>query len=131
MHLSIPSGGCYGKISRMLERDIQRACLDYLSYRGIFAWRNNNVGICDPRTGAFRFHGLRGVSDILGIFPQTVDTVGHGRQIFGNFLAIEVKQPGKKPTADQQAFLDAISQRGGIGICVHSVEELEQALAAY
>jgi hypothetical protein len=123
------STGCYA--APVLETAIQKQCLDWLEAKRIFAWRNNNAGVCDPRTGAFRFHGLRGVSDILGIFPQTVDTVGHGQQIFGNLLAIEVKQPKKHPTADQQAFLDAITERGGIGICVHSVEELEQALAGY
>lgn len=131
MHAATPSGGCSGRIHPVLETAIQKQCIDWLSAKGYYCWRANNAGICDPRTGAFRFHGLRGVSDILGIFPQTVDTVGHGRQLFGNLLAVEVKQPGKHPSAYQQGFLDAITERGGIGICVHSVEELEQALAGY
>jgi hypothetical protein len=72
------------------------------------------------------FHGLRGVSDILGILPQT-----HSGATFGNLLAIEVKMPGKHPTNEQAAFLKEINSRGGIGVCVHSVEELAKELERF
>jgi hypothetical protein len=110
----------------MLERDIQRACLQLLKLKGIFAWRNNTVGIYNPKTENYYFHGLRGVSDILGILPQKCPCA-----LQGVFLAIEVKQPKKHPTNEQAAFLKRVNDLGGIGLCVHSVEELEEELDRY
>jgi hypothetical protein len=100
----------------VLERDIQKACLRYLDLKGIFAWRQNTAGVYNPKTDSYRFHGLRGVSDILGCLPD------------GKLLAVEVKQPGNKPTPDQNSFLNNVAERGGIACCVHSVDELADDL---
>ncbi len=109
-----------------------RACLDWLALHRIKAWRANNTGIFDPVKKVHRsFHGLRGVSDILGILPQTVRLAGGGEETFGNFLAIEVKRPGEKPRTDQEAFLHDIRAQGGIGLCVHSLRELEDQLRPF
>jgi VRR-NUC domain len=116
---------------RNKETDLVRAVLDWLALRRIKAWRTNNTGIFDPIKKVYRtFQGLRGVSDILGIVPQTVDLQGE-RVTFGNFLAIEVKRPGESLREDQEAFLQEIRERGGIGICVRSLGDLEQALKAF
>jgi hypothetical protein len=113
---------------RMKETDLVRACLDWLTLHRIMAWRCNNTGIYDPTRKCFRsFQGLRGVADILGILPQTVDLDG-GRVVFGNLLAVECKRPGEQPREDQEAFLKQIRDRGGIGICVHTVGELDRQL---
>jgi hypothetical protein len=116
---------------RNRESDLVRACLDWLALRGIKAWRTNNTGIYDPVRKVYRgFQGLHGVSDILGILPQTVDL--NGKSItFGNFLAIEVKRPGKSLRTEQESFLLDVRQRGGIGICVRSVVDLERELALF
>lgn len=103
----------------MLERDVQRAVMEWLSVKGIFHWRMNNAGIFDAKTGGYRFHGLKGVSDILGIMPD-----GSGR-----ILAIEVKRPGGKMTEAQKIFQQRIAELGGIATCVSSVAELEADLA--
>ena len=114
------------------ETDIVRACLDWLALHRIKAWRMNNTGIFDPVKKIHRsFHGLRGVSDILGILPQTVRLADGNDETFGNFLAIEVKKPGEKARADQEAFLEEIRSRGGIGLCVHSLRELEEQLRPF
>ena len=114
------------------ETDIVRACLDWLAFHRIKAWRTNNTGIFDPVKKAHRgFHGLRGVSDILGILPQTIRLNDGVEETFGNFLAIEVKKPGEKPRAEQEAFLLDIRERGGIGLCVHSLRELEDQLRPF
>lgn len=116
---------------RNRESDVVRACLDWLALRRIKAWRTNNTGIYDPTRKVYRkFQGLPGVSDILGILPQTVDLNGE-RVTFGNFLAIEVKRPGEHPRPEQQAFLDEVKQRGGIGICVRSVTDLEREMQIF
>ena len=102
----------------MLEVDVQRKCLDWLKERGIFHWRQNQAAV--PRPGGYRrFNGLLGVSDILGVLPN------------GRFLAIEVKQPGKKPTVEQEAFLKRVNDLGGVGICVHSLYELKALLGQH
>jgi hypothetical protein len=54
------------------ETDLVRACLGWLALHRVKAWRMNNTGIFDPARKVFRtFHGLAGVSDILGILPRT------------------------------------------------------------
>jgi hypothetical protein len=114
------------------ETDIVRACLDWLALHRIKAWRMNNAGIFDPVKKIHRtFHGLRGVSDILGILPQRVRLADGSDETFGNFLAIEVKKPGEKPRADQEVFLQDIREQGGVALCVHSLRELEEQLRPY
>ncbi len=113
---------------RNKEIDLVRACLDWLGLKRIKAWRSNNTGVYDPARKVYRtFQGLRGVSDILGIFPQTVQIDGQP-VTFGNFLAIEVKRPGEQLRPEQEQFLEEIRQRGGIGLCIRSLAELEQQL---
>jgi hypothetical protein len=116
---------------RAKEIDLVRACLDWMALRKIKAWRMNNTGVFDPVKKVYRsFHGLRGVSDILGIVPQTVEVDGE-RMTFGNFLAVEVKKPGETLRTDQEEFLREIRARGGIGLCVHSLGELERQMQAF
>ncbi len=114
------------------ETDIVRACLDWLALHRIKAWRMNNTGVFDPVKKTHRsFRGLRGVSDILGILPQTVRLADGSTETFGNFLAIEVKKPGEKPRDEQDAFLRDIREQGGIALCVHSLDELEEQLRTF
>jgi hypothetical protein len=114
------------------ESDVLSACLDYLHLRGILAWRTNNTGVFDPTKKTFRsFRGLKGVSDILGIVTQPM-TLATGLEIQqGIILAVETKKPGNKPTADQEWFLEEVNRRGGIGVWVRSVQELEEKIAPY
>jgi hypothetical protein len=101
------------------ESDILRAVLEWLHWHHIFVFRVNNTGIFDPTQKRFRsFQGMKGVSDILGI-------------INGRFLAIEVKRPGQKPRPDQAEFLKEINNQGGLGIVVHSLDELEKQLGPF
>jgi len=85
-------------LAHQKEQQLIGEILEYLSLRGIFAWRQNA--------------GL-----ILGIIPP------HGR-----FLAIEVKKPGRKPTAHQRAFLAEVKRMGGIALVAHSLEDVERVL---
>jgi hypothetical protein len=50
---------------------------------------------------------------------------------FGNFLAVEVKRPGEELRTEQAEFLAGIRERGGIGICVHSLRELEEQMRPF
>jgi len=104
------------------EADILRVCLTWLKLNRVFCWRQNQGAISGEHNGKrrfLRFTSMAGVSDILGVLPPT-----------GRVLAVECKRPGRKPTPEQEAFLDIVRQYGGVGVCVHSIDELEQALIA-
>lgn len=110
----------------MSESDIVRSCLQFLKAKGIYAWRSNNVGVFNYKTKGYFFHGLRGVSDILGILPQKCPCA-----LQGVLLAIECKVEGKNPTNEQSSFLREITERGGIAIVAHSIEELSESIEPY
>ncbi|MBY0525548.1 MAG: VRR-NUC domain-containing protein [Gemmataceae bacterium] len=104
------------------EADILRDCLTWLKLHGVFCWRQNQGAIAGEYNGKrrfLRFTSMAGVSDILGVLPPT-----------GRLLAIECKRPGRKPTPEQEAFLDIVRHCGGVAFCVHSTIELEEALRA-
>lgn len=107
--MSIPA-----KLLARSEAEIQRAILDYLAtVSGCVAWRAN-TGAVSTGERFVRF-GPKGQADIIGCYR-------------GRFLACEVKQAGKRPTAEQVAFLAAINQAGGITCVATSVEDVRRAL---
>ena len=96
------------------EQQIQRAILDYLAAVGIPAWRQNTGAMAGAHNGKswyVRF-GPKGQSDIQGVLPGS-----------GRFLAIEVKRPKGKATPEQHAFLDRITEAGGVAFIAWSVED--------
>ena len=102
------------------ETSIQNAILTYLSYRrDVFVWRNNTTGVYDAKRGRYRSSGkfaIKGVADILGITEE------------GRFIALEVKRPGGRASADQSNYLSRIKAFGGIAAVVTSVEEVVKVL---
>lgn len=100
------------------EGKIVAAVLRYLHDRGIYAWRNNSVGVFDPVRKVFRKNKAvkRGVSDILALH--------HGK-----FIAIEIKTKTGKLSAEQAEFLSDVNQRGGLAFCARSVADVEAAFA--
>lgn len=96
------------------EQDLVRACLELLQFRGVFSYRQNGGGFHPAGKGGrfVRFTSINGISDIIGVLPG------------GRFLAVECKRPGNVPTEDQQAFLDAVNRRGGLGIVVVDAGDL-------
>jgi hypothetical protein len=102
------------------ETDLVRACLQLLRVRGVCAWRANSGALSVQRGGrrhVYRFAGVRGLSDILGILPPA-----------GRFLAVECKMRGRKLTAHQQGFLDAIRAAGGVALVITDVGQLQAEL---
>ena len=95
------------------ETDIQHNILTFLKHKGIHCWRNNT-----GRRGKVNY-GFKGSSDIIGILPD------------GRFLAIEVKKPKQKPSADQREFLDRINSFGGFAIWVTSLDEARKQMSHY
>jgi hypothetical protein len=100
------------------EQDTVRACLQLLSLRGVFAWRNNSGAFVLGRGRGRRFFraGLPGSSDVLGVLPG------------GKFLAVECKAGRNRETLEQAAFLEAVRAAGGVAVTVRDVGELAALL---
>lgn len=77
----------------------------------------NNTGKLQDRLGRWVTFGLFvGSSDIVGLRKD------------GRFIAIEVKVPGKKPTADQIKFINSVQRFGGNAGVATSVEEARKII---
>ena len=113
----------------LLEGDIQGQIIDYLRHeqaRGRVIWfeRSNGGG---GRVGArwvwfYRLFLLgrepvsNGKADIVGMLPG------------GRFFALEVKQRGKRATADQREYLETVASGGGIAATVRSFQDAKREL---
>lgn len=106
-------------MKKPLEKDVLKACTQWLSLMRVFHWRNNSGAMIGEHKGKrhfARFGGVKGASDLFCVLPG------------GRFGAIEVKRPGSKPAEEQAAFMDRVVEQGGFACCVHSVEELIQQM---
>ena len=94
----------------MKERDLQRAVLDYFALqKDCFAVRINTMGVPLHGREGFRPSPMRGVADVLVC-------------IKGKFLAIELKSSKGKLSAEQESFLDSVSNTGGYAIVASSLD---------
>ena len=69
---------------------------------GCAAWRQNNIAVPDGKGGFRKFHGKKGVSDVIGILP------------WGQFIGVEIKTGNDKLSKDQEAFKKLIIEKKGI-----------------
>jgi hypothetical protein len=78
---------------------------------------------CSPQEGSMlkRMGVKKGVADFFLAIPQ------NGKA----GLWIELKIGKKKPSVEQQAFLDRKAKRGYEAICVHGTEEAREVIKAY
>ena len=104
------------------EKNIENQILNFLKLRGIFCFKNQSVGIFDPRKKIYRKnhnpHHIKGTSDIIGILPN------------GVFLAIEVKRNNPKTYAskEQKEFIQNINDRFGVAFVARSIQDVEEHL---
>lgn len=105
-------------ITKRTETDLVRACLAYLTARGLMAWRNNSGAMVAEYKGRSRFmrFGVVGSGDIFGILPG------------GRFLSIECKVGKNVPTPAQKDWARRVNERGGLAITVWSVDQLIEAM---
>lgn len=96
----------------MLEKDIVNDILKYLREHGCWAEKMHG--------GPF----MRvGIPDILMCIPYQKLSTNPGL-----FVAIEVKQPGKKPTPVQVQCIEEIRAAGGVAFVATSVEDVKREL---
>lgn len=102
------------------ERDIQKQILDWLRYNKVFCYKHNSSGIIKPN-GSYIPTGMRGISDIIGILPNSG----------GQFLAIEVKRKKGRLTQEQAEFIENINRAGGVAFVARGLEDVEKVLKEY
>jgi hypothetical protein len=98
----------------MLEKDVQKQILDYLTLRRVFHWRSNNTPVYDTQRGAFRrFVGLKGIPDIICLLPK------------GKTLLIECKSDKGKMSIEQRDFQIECCRLGHLYIVARSIEDIQ------
>lgn len=98
-------------VRQPLEKEIQNSILEYLHFKGIFCWKEHSSGIMIDGGKRYMPLGLRGKADILGVYK-------------GRFLAIEVKRPHGRLSAEQEAFLSQIEANGGLAFVATSIDDV-------
>jgi hypothetical protein len=98
------------------ETDVVRAVLTYLRVvRRWPAWRNNSGAV---RLGKrFIRFGEVGSADVLAVIPPA-----------GRLLAVEAKAGGNRTTPAQAAWLQLVTDAGGLALVVRSVDDLAEQL---
>ena len=113
-----------------LEKDIQKAILDYLRHRNIFCWRQNQGGIPAASGGFRRFVGMPGLPDICGILESSISCGPDGLKINhadrGRALFIEVKRPGGKASPQQLEFMQRAEALGALAFVASSVKDIQE-----
>jgi len=97
------------------ERAVQSAIMQYLRLHGYYVLRLNSGALPDAQGRSVRMHPA-GTPDLLAIKD--------GRAVF-----VEVKRPGKMPTARQLLTMAELRTYGARCICAVSIESLEWELA--
>lgn len=94
----------------MNEGKVLRRCMEYLEIRRVLHWRSNNGAVRGKR-----FHGIRGVPDIIGILPG------------GRFLGVECKSDKGKQSPEQVEFQKKVEKLGGLYVLARAVTDLQNA----
>lgn len=111
-------------VRRMPSESAILASIRLLS-RGAVRLFRNNVGVLLTEDGRKVRVGLcNGSSDLIGWQTRVI-----GGQRVAVFTAIEVKRPGGQVTDEQQRFLQAVADAGGIAGVAHSEQEARQLLS--
>jgi hypothetical protein len=100
------------------EADIQQKIRLALGLEpGLVLWRNNVGAAVHAGTNRPVHYGVggKGGSDLIGMLD-------------GRFIALEVKRPGGRASAEQIEFIELVQNGGGFGAIVRSVAEARAAI---
>ena len=106
----------------MKESNMQKLIMLSISEYGSTVWRNN-TGVLKNEAGIpIRFGLCVGSSDLVGITPVTITQDMVGKTV-GVFTAVEVKTPKGRTSPEQDRFLEAVRNAGGIAGVARSPTE--------
>lgn len=112
-------------MKKTTESDLVRACIEYLTLKGVFCWRNNTGAFAGEHMGRKRFvrFGTPGAPDIMAIVRTRVS---RQRQavLVGRFLGVECKSPTGKQSAAQRVWQEQCERAGGAYFMVRRLGDL-------
>lgn len=108
------------------QQEQQRIRLE-LSRGPVRLWRNNTGVLLDRNGRPVQFGLCKGSSDLIGLRSITIGPE-HIGQTIAAFVALEVKGPRGRLTAEQEAFLAMVKEMGGLAGVARSVEDAEGLL---
>lgn len=138
-------GGLCAEHASPREADIQQDIRLGLGLEpGLILFRNNIGAAVHHDSGRPVQYGVggKGGSDLIGLLTVSVSTicdnpndcdgshvacVGHQRKI-ARFIALEIKRPGGRVSAEQWGFIELVRNAGGFAAIVHDVEEAKSAI---
>lgn len=90
--------------------DLVQQCLEVLKLYGVLAW---------PQP-AGEIHGLtyKGKRRVVRLCPKGTSDIG-GVLPGGRYIAVECKVGRDEPKTDQRLFLNAVTDRGGVGLVIY------------
>jgi hypothetical protein len=97
----------------MSTNSTTQAIIKYLNLNNYFVWRNNTMGVYDPKKKIYRKNPsqLNGIADIIGIKWD------------GTFIAIEIKTGADRLSEAQKHFLGEIEAHNGIQMVVKDFDD--------
>lgn len=100
----------------MREAVLQSRIMAVLNHRDApcRVWRNNVGVLRDSRGIPVRYGLAVGSADLVGLVAKT-----------GQFLAVEIKTPVGRLSAEQKAWLETVRKLGGLALVLRSVEDAE------
>ena len=101
-------------MQKVLEKDIQKAILEYLCFKRVCHWRNNTGATKTERGGFIRF-GSVGSPDIFALKN-------------GTLYGIEVKTATGKLSHDQDMFGKTLELNGAKYIVARSIDDVMKHL---
>lgn len=112
----------FGEVVKVKEADVLKAIQQYLTYKGIFYYRNNSGAY--QQDNRFIKFGKAGSADLVCIYPGEIKSqLGRGLM-----WMVEVKKPGGILSPAQIDFLKAVRAHGGIATVAESVDDVERTL---
>jgi len=100
---------------KILETDIQKACIDYLKYKNIFCFKIANTGTFKKATGSYIPSQTKGIPDL----------VFHHQ---GKIKYIEFKTPAGRMSEHQIAFQNQCENDGVDYLVIKSLDELSDII---
>ena len=97
-------------MAKSTEKETQAAVIEYLTYKGIFHYRNNS-GAFKTESGGFYRMGMAGAPDIICV-------------VEGVYVGLEIKDVKGKLNENQILFKERLEKAGGIYLVIRSIDEV-------
>lgn len=98
---------------KISEKHIQKAILDYLSYKNIFHYRQNSGAFKTESGGYMRTASVSGLPDIVAIKD-------------GIYIGLEVKTATGRQSKEQKDIESKITAAGGLYLVVRSLDDVRK-----